>query len=110
MYTTLFILIFLGTTLFFVASDQVKAESKPQWLRKMAGKPVYARTLGTLVFLACWAAIAYLQGPGSGTFAMVGYLMASYSLLVLLRPLRYVNTVRLVVVTAAALLLETVIF
>lgn len=110
MYSTIFILIFLGTLLFFVASDKVKTESKPQWLRKMVQKPAYARTIGTLIFLACWATINCLQGLGSGTFAMVGYLMASYSLLVLLRPLGYLNMTGLAVVTAAALLLEIVIF
>ncbi len=110
MYSTIFILIFLGTLLFFVASDKVKAESKPQWLQKMAQKPAFARTVGTLIFLACWVAVICLQGLGSGTFAMVGYLMTSYSLLVLLKPLRSVNTTGLAVVTVVALLLETLIF
>lgn len=110
MYTTIFMLIFLGTLLFYVASDKVKSQSKPLWLERMAQQPAYARTIGTLIFLACWAAISCLQGLGSGTFAMAGYLMASYSSLILLRPLRYINTPRLAVVTAAALLLETAIF
>jgi len=110
MYSTIFIGIFLGTLLFFVASDKVKTESKPRWLQKMAKKPAFARTIGTLIFVACWAAVMYLQGLGSGTFAMVGYLMASYSLLVLLKPLRSVNTTGLLAVAVAALLLETLIF
>jgi len=110
MYSTIFIGVFLGSLLFFVASDKVKAESKPRWLQKMARKPVFARILGILIFVACWAAVSYLQGLGSGTFAMVGYLMASYSLLVLLRPLRTVNTTSLAAVAVAALLLETLIF
>lgn len=100
----------MGTLLFFVASNQVKAESKPRWLQKMAGKPVLARALGTLIFGACWAAVSYLQGLGSGTFALLGYLMASYSLLVLLRPLRSINTAGLAAVAVAALLLEILIF
>src|SRR5690606_1785175 len=110
MYSTIFIGVLLGSLLCFVASDRVEAESKRRWLQKMARKPVFARILGILIFVACWAAVSYLQGLGSGTFAMVGYLMASYSLLVLLRPLRTVNTTSLAAVAVAALLLETLIF
>lgn len=110
MYTTLFILIAIGTLLFYAASDKVKPENKPLWTRRFAQKPVLARSLGAALFLICWVAVGYLQGPGSGSFALLGYLMTSYCLVVLLKPLRYFNTVRLAVVALAALLLEIFIF
>lgn len=73
-------------------------------------KPALARAIGTAIFLMGWIVAISLQGPGSGTFAMVGYLMTSYSLLVLLKPLRYFTAMRLAVVALVALILETVIF
>ena len=100
----------LGTLLFFVASDNVKANSKSPWLQEMAQKPAFAKTAGTVIFLVCWAVVIYLQGLGSGTFAMLGYLMTSYCLVVLLNPLRYFNTIRLAVVALITFLLEIFIF
>ncbi len=110
MYTTFFILITIGTLLFYVASAKVKPENKPLWAHGFVRKPRLARIIGTLVFLASWAAVAFLQGPGSGTFAMLGYLMASYCLVVLLQPLRYFDATRLAVVALTAILLEIFIF
>ncbi|WP_353130436.1 hypothetical protein [Parapedobacter pyrenivorans] len=110
MYTTLFILIVIGTLLFYAASDKVKPENKPAWAQRFAQKPVLARSLGTVIFLICWIAVGYLQGPGSGSFAMLGYLMTSYCLVVLLKPLRYFNATRLAIVALTAILLEIFVF
>ncbi|WP_262250173.1 hypothetical protein [Parapedobacter soli] len=110
MYTTLFILITIGTLLFYGASEKVKPAHKPAWILRLAQTPRRACMLGTTIFLASWAAVAFLQGPGSGTFAMIGYLMASYCLVVLLQPLEYFNTTRLAVVALAAFFMEIFIF
>lgn len=110
MYTTLFILIAIGTLLFYVASGKVKPENKPLWMQRFAQKPMLARVLGTTIFLISWIIVGYLQGPGSGSFAMLGYLMTSYCLVVLLNPLHYFNATRLAIVALAALLLEIFIF
>lgn len=110
MYTTLFILVAIGTLLFYVASDKVKPENKPAWGRRFAQQPALAKALGTALFLIGWTAAGYLQGPGSGTFAMAGYLMTSYCLVVLLGPLHYFTTTRLSVVALVAFLLEILIF
>jgi len=110
MYTATFIVIFFGTLFFWVASRNVKIADKPKWLWGMAQKPTYARLVGTAVLLSCWAAVVRWQGLGAGTLAMGGYLMASYSLWLVLRPLHCFNPTGLVTVALVALLLETIIF
>lgn len=110
MYSILFILITVGTLLFYAASAKVKTQDKPQWIRGLAGKPVLARGIGAGVFLIGWSVAGYCQGPGAGTFAMVAYLMGSYSLVVLLKPFRCFSVSSLAIVAGVAFFLETVIF
>jgi hypothetical protein len=110
MYSFLFFLVVVCALLFYMASDNVKAKNKPEWGRKLAGSSLWAKITATVVFLAGWVVAVCLQGVGSGTFAMIAYLMTAYSLIVLFVPLRIFNIVRLTSVALIALIVELFIF
>lgn len=110
MYSFLLLLVFIGTFLFYSASEKVKAENKPEWANRLAKKPMLARAIGSSIFLLCWGAAIYLHGLGAGCFAIVTYIMACCSLLVLLAPMHYLNASRVAILVSLMLFLEIFIF
>ena len=110
MYSTIIFLLFAAILLLYNLSTKARWDHKPAWARKLASQPVYSRLLSLLLILFAATLLVFLNGIGSGLFALIVILMCMGCLTILLFPLRYLSFMHVLLIYGLLLSFETLIF
>lgn len=110
MYTLLLLIIFVGCWLWYCSSSKVNVQQMPAIISSFLQDKGRSKTLGIVLLAVAYIFNMYLQGLLTGTLAFVTYVMAFFSLIVLLRPYRYFQLRHIALIGILSLILEIIIF
>ena len=110
MYSILLSVILLGAFLLYHCSEKVKFSSRSLWLSQWSKHKNILRSISILLFVLSGLVLTQTQGLGAGSFALVIYIMAAFSVIILLAPYRLFRWYQLVAIFFLCLSLELLVF
>ncbi|MGJ1448385.1 hypothetical protein ACR79S_18370 [Sphingobacterium spiritivorum] len=106
MFSTSFLLVFIGFFLWYNTSKKAGWKNKPAYLAKLESRPQFSKLLCATLFIIATGLFVYYLGWMSGIFIAIVSIMTAGSLLVAIFPFRYLNYKSILAVYAVCLLFE----
>ncbi|TDQ80195.1 hypothetical protein [Sphingobacterium yanglingense] len=110
MNSILLSVILIGSFLFYHSSEKVQFSCRPTWLNKWSKYKKTLRSISILLFILSGFVLAQTQGIGAGIFALTIYIMAAFSVTILLVPYGLLRWYQLAAIFVLCLSLELLVF